>query len=339
MSSERFVTAAPLPQETDLLKRFVDLAHPRLGTEVTYATDDFFADKSRMIAPEAPVFYPDRFDDHGKWMDGWESRRKRTAGHDHAVVRLGQRGTIAAIDIDTAFFTGNFPPEASVEAADTVDEPGAADWREIVPRWALKGNSHNLFNLEAGPPVRWLRLNIYPDGGVARLRVYGTIAKDWTTVGAGEVVDLAAIENGGTAVAWNDAHYGHPANMLAPGRAPVMSDGWETARRRKPGNDWCVLKLGTAGTISKVLIDTHHFKGNYPDRFTLRAAQVEGEVSSEAIGAGSADWPLLVPETKLEADAVKEIGSVEALGPVTHVRLDIFPDGGVSRLRLYGTKA
>ena len=339
MSSERFVTASALPEAGDLLKRYVDLAHPRLGTEVTYATDDFFADKSRMIAPETPVFYPDRFDDHGKWMDGWESRRKRTPGHDHAVIRLGQRGRVAAIDIDTAFFTGNFPPEASVEAADTAGEPSEADWVEIVPRRALNGDSHNLVTLAGGEPVRWLRLHIYPDGGVARLRVYGTIAKDWSGVDPSEVVDLAAIENGGTAVAWNDAHYGHPANMLAPGRAPVMADGWETARRRRPGNDWCVLKLGTAGTISHLLIDTHHFKGNYPDRFSLRAARVEGDIAADRIEAESAAWPLLVAETKLEADAVKEIGSVEAIGPVTHVRLDIFPDGGVSRLRLYGKKA
>ena len=339
MSSERFITADPAPEADDLLKRYVDLAHPRLGTEVTFATDDFFADKSRMIAPEAPVFFPDRFDDHGKWMDGWESRRKRTPGHDHAIIRLGQRGTIAAVDIDTAFFTGNFPPEAALEAADTVDAPGEDDWQTIVPRMDLKGDSHNIVASDAAGPFRWLRLHIYPDGGVARLRVYGTIAKDWSEVAADEVVDLAALTNGGTAIAWNDAHYGAPANMLAPGRAPVMADGWETARRRRPGNDWCVLKLGTAGTISNLLIDTRHFKGNFPDRFSLRAARLEADPAPDSIEAESAAWPLLLDETRLAADEERTFDDVNDLGPVTHVRLDIFPDGGVSRLRLYGTKA
>ncbi|NDV87310.1 allantoicase [Aurantimonas aggregata] len=339
MTAERSVTAPASPETAEYLARYVDLAHPRLGTEVVFATDDFFADKSRMIAPEAPVFYPDRFDDHGKWMDGWESRRKRTPGHDHAVLRLGQRGTIAAVDIDTSFFTGNFPPEAMIEAADTVGEPGESDWQVLVPRRALSGDSHNITEAASAGPVRWLRLHIYPDGGIARLRVYGTVAKDWAAVPADAVVDLAAVENGGTALAWNDAHYGHPANMLAPGRAPVMSDGWETARRRVPGNDWCVLKLGTAGTIERLLVDTRHYKGNFPDRFTLRAARLSADPDPRAIEAESAAWPLLLAETKLSADAEKTIDAVETLGPVTHVRLDIFPDGGISRLRLYGRKA
>jgi allantoicase len=339
MTAERFVTAPASPETADLLARYVDLAHPRLGTQVVSATDDFFADKSRMIAPEPPVFYPDRFDDHGKWMDGWESRRKRTQGHDHAVLRLGQRGTIAAVDIDTAFFTGNYPPEAMIEAADTVDEPDESDWQVLVPRLTLTGNGHNFAAAVAAGPFRWLRLHIYPDGGVARLRVYGTVAKDWAAVPGDAIVDLAAVENGGTAIAWNDAHYGHPANLLAPGRAPVMSDGWETARRRVPGNDWCVLRLGTAGTIESLLVDTRHFKGNYPDRFTLRAARLETDPAAGSIETESPAWPLLLPETKLAADEEKTIDAVEAIGPVTHVRVDIFPDGGISRLRLYGRKA
>ncbi|MBO0663617.1 allantoicase [Jiella sp. MQZ9-1] len=339
MSFERFITAPALPEAAELTRRFVDLAQPRLGTDVIFATDDFFADKARMIDPALPVFYPDRFDDHGKWMDGWESRRKRVPGHDHAVIRLGQRGRVAAIDVDTAFFTGNFPPEAMIEAADTADEPSDDAWRTIVPRAALNGNSHNLFTVDDDTPVRWLRLHIYPDGGVARLRVFGTIEKDWNEVASDERIDLVAMENGGTAVAWNDAHYGHPANMLAPGRAPVMADGWETARRRVPGNDWCVLKLGTAGMIERIAIDTHHFKGNYPDRVTLRGGQLNGETTTAAIDAASQSWPLIVRETKLQADHVAKFSADPLGAPITHVRLDIFPDGGVSRLRLYGKKA
>lgn len=337
--SERFVTAPPAPEAEALLKRTIDLAHPRLGTQVTFATDDFFADKSRLISPEAPVFYPDRFDDHGKWMDGWESRRKRGPGHDFCVVRLGQRGRIHAVDIDTSFFTGNFPPEAMLEAADTPGEPGEGDWTMIVPRTGLRGDAHTVVETSSERAFRWLRLHIYPDGGVARLRVYGRVEKDWSQVSPDETLDLAALENGGTAIAWNDAHYGAPANMLAPGRAPVMSDGWETARRRRPGNDWCVLRLGTAGVIERVRVDTRHFKGNYPDRFALRAARLAVDPSPAEIEAASAAWPLLLPETKLAADAVAEFDAGGSRGAVTHVRLDIFPDGGISRLRLFGRKA
>lgn len=339
MSSERFVTSAPAPEAEALLKRTIDLAHPRLGTEVVHASDDFFADKSRLIAPEAPVFYPDRFDDNGKWMDGWESRRKRVPGHDFCVVRLGQRGRIHAVDIDTAFFTGNFPPEAMLEAADTPDEPGDGDWTVLLPRRPLSGDSHHVVATSPDGAWRWLRLHIYPDGGVARLRVYGTIEKDWSLVGAEDVVDLVALENGGSAIAWNDAHYGAPANMLAPGCAPVMSDGWETARRRRPGNDWCVIRLGAAGTIERLLVDTKHFKGNFPDRFSLKAVRLDADPVPEDIEAASTQWPVLIGETKLAADAVAEFGTVAPLGPVTHVRLDIYPDGGISRLRLFGRKA
>ncbi|MDY8108020.1 allantoicase [Fulvimarina sp. 2208YS6-2-32] len=339
MSSERFIPSVPLAEEPDLLRAFVDLAHPRLGTEVTHASDDFFADKSRMIAPEPPVFYPDRFDDHGKWMDGWESRRKREPGHDWAIVKLGQRGRIAAIDIDTSFFTGNYPPEAMIEAADTVGEPKDGDWYPLVPKRALDGNGHNLVRLPEPVPARWLKLHIFPDGGVARLRVYGRIEKDWSEVGADETVDLAALVNGGAAIAWNDAHYGSPANMLAPGRAPVMADGWETARRRRPGNDWCVLKLGTPGTIERILVDTRHFKGNYPDRLTLRGAKLSEHPVESEIEALSSLWPEIVTSTKLEADAELEIADIVPHGAISHVRLDIFPDGGISRLRLYGRKA
>ncbi|MCQ8783198.1 allantoicase [Mangrovibrevibacter kandeliae] len=337
--SETFLTAKPAPEAEGLLKRFVDLAHPRLGTEVVSATDDFFADKSRMISPEPAIFIPGKYDDHGKWMDGWESRRKRTPGHDHAVIRLGQRGTIHAIDIDTAFFTGNYPPAAEIEVADTDDVPSEGDWSVLVPRMNLKGDSHHVVETDASRPWRWLRLHIHPDGGVARLRVYGRIAKDWDGVDGSETLDLAALVNGGTAIAWNDAHYGAPANILAPGRGVNMGDGWETARRRRPGNDWCILKLGHAGTIERISIDTAHYKGNYPDRFSLKAAKLTHDPLPEDAEADSADWPLLLPETKLAADAVKDIESLRPVGPVTHVRLDIFPDGGVSRLRLFGRKA
>lgn len=342
MSDTNWINAKPDPRAEEWAKTYLDLAHPRLGSVVTFATDDFFAPKERLIEPAAPIFVPGKYDDHGKWMDGWESRRKRTPGHDWCVVKLGAPGRIHRIDIDTSFFTGNYPPEAMIEAwsrLETPDPQSDEGWEPFVPRMALKGDGHNLVEIEDIRVVRYLRLHIYPDGGVARLRVFGEIFKDWGAVDPNESVDLASQVNGGTALAWNDAHYGMPANMLAPGRGKNMGDGWETARRRGRGNDWAIIRLGHAGTVERVVVDTAHFKGNYPDRCALRAALLPADADLATVVTSSADWPVLLPDVKLGADQLHEFKSeLKKVGPVNHARLDIFPDGGISRLRLFGKK-
>ena len=315
---------------------WVRLEQPRLGSRVVYATDEFFAAKERLIEPQEPVFIDGKYDDHGKWMDGWESRRKRTPGHDHCILRLGIPGVVHGVDIDTRFFTGNYPPAASIDACYSQDtEPGDhAGWVEILPRVDLEGDKHHFLAIDDDRAFTHLRLNIYPDGGVARLRVFGEVRPDWTQVADDEVLDLFAIENGGRAVLCSDQHYGTKHNLNFAGRGVDMGDGWETARRRGPGNDWVILRLGHPGVIDKVEIDTAHFKGNYPDRAEMRAVLVTDESQLES---GSADWPVLLPESKLEMDMQHYFtDALNDLGPVSHVRLDIFPDGGVSRVRLHG---
>jgi allantoicase len=316
------------------------LDHPRLGTRVTFATDEFFGAKERLIDPKDPVFIPDKYDDHGKWMDGWESRRKRSPGHDWCIVKLGIPGVIHGLDIDTSYFTGNYPPQASVEACvSESDVPGDAEWRELLPRADLRGNAHHLLRVSFDQPVTHLKLNIYPDGGIARLRIYGEVRPDWSKADPDAVIDLLALENGGRALAASDEHFGSMHNLNAPGRGINMGDGWETARRRGPGNDWVILKLGHPGTIERVVIDTAHFKGNYPDRASLQAAMAE-RAELDALEYDSAGWPYLLPETKLQADREHTYtGELNDLGPVSHLRLAIFPDGGVSRLRVYGRLA
>jgi allantoicase len=323
----------------DLRRRHVDLAQPRLGAEVVYATDDFFGDKARLISPAEPVFVPGKYDDHGKWMDGWESRRRRTPGHDWCVVRLGAPGCVAGVEIDTRHFTGNYPPGAMVAVANLdADVDWAADesvWTEVTPRLELKGNDRAYFPIAREQPVTHVRLNIYPDGGVARLRVWGKVAKDWSKVDPDAVVDLLAMQNGGRGVIANDEHFGRVENLTAPGRGADMGDGWETRRRREPGHDWAVLELGAFGRIEEVVVDTAHFKGNYPDRCFLQAtARAHG--SPEEIAAQSESWPVLLPETKLEADQAHSFRELALSGPARFVRLNIIPDGGVSRLRLMG---
>lgn len=325
----------------DLRGRYVDLAQPRLGSAVVYATDDFFADKSRLISPAEPVFIPGKYDENGKWMDGWESRRKRIAGHDWCVIRLGVPGVIAGFEIDTRHFTGNYPPGAELEVcASGVEIPGEdAVWRKVTERLALNGNDRIYVPVEAGEPVTHVRLHIFPDGGVARLRVWGRVVPDFSRRAPGEVIDLLAMAAGGRGIIANDEHFGRVENLTAPGRGVDMGDGWETRRRREPGHDWAVLELGAAGEIEAIVVDTAHFKGNYPDRCSIQAAAAASG-SPQEIAAAAEAWPVLLPEAKLQPDHVHSFSEeLQRLGPVRFVRLNIFPDGGVSRLRIMGRPA
>jgi allantoicase len=330
------MTATPetLPEFARL---WVDLAQPRLGAAAIHATDEFFAPKERMIDPAPAVFIPGKYDDNGKWMDGWESRRRRGPGHDHCTVRLGRPGVIKGVDIDTSHFTGNYPPAASLEACRSGGDPDSTtQWTEILAATNLTGNAHHFRAMADDRVWTHVRLHIYPDGGVARLRVYGQVHCDWAAQDKGKLVDLAALVNGGRAIACNNQHYGSPQNLLAPGRGINMGDGWETRRRREPGHDWAILALGHRGRIRRIEVDTAHFKGNYPDRCSIQAADVEGG-TEDSLVTQAMFWPGLLPEQKLQMDRAHSFESeIADIGPVTHVRLNIIPDGGVSRLRLWG---
>jgi len=321
----------------DLRRQYVDLAQPRLGSEVVYATDDFFADKARLIDPAPPVFIPGKYDDNGKWMDGWESRRKRVAGHDWCVVRLGVAGVVAGFEIDTSHFTGNYPPGAEIEVCTSDEANPESGWVKVTPRLDLKGDDRIYVPVDHATPITHVRLHIFPDGGVARLRVWGKVDPDWTKVADGEVIDLLAVGWGGRGIIANDEHYGAVGNLTAPGRGVNMGDGWETRRRREPGHDWSVLALGAFGKVEAIVVDTAHFKGNYPDRCSIQASARAHGTPAE-IAAQAETWPVLLPEVKLSADTVHTFrDELAAMGPVRFVRLNIYPDGGVSRLRIMGT--
>ncbi|MCA0257088.1 MAG: allantoicase [Proteobacteria bacterium] len=329
----------------DFAKGAVNLASARLGARGLYATDDFFAPLARMLKDDPAVFLPGEYDENGKWMDGWESRRKRVPGHDWAIIRLAMPGHIHGFDIDTSHFTGNYPPHCAIEAC-FLEEGDPTDdtvWTELLPKYPLGPSAHHF--VEHGDKAKvWthLKLHIFPDGGIARLRVYGSAYIDWSKVPADKELDLAFIFNGSKSLAWSDAHYGHPDLILNSGRGKNMGDGWETARRRGPGHDWAIIRLGHAGLIHRVVVDTAHFKGNFPDSCEIRAISLPGHsdyFTPEEIEA-SESWPELLPRQKLQADHIHEYGQeVQSVGPVTHVRLAMFPDGGISRLRLFGFKA
>jgi len=325
-------------KESPAYTQLTDLAAERLGGKVLYATDDFFAEKENLIAPTRGIFITDKYTDRGKWMDGWESRRKRTPGHDWAVIQLATSGKITGFDIDTNFFLGNHPPHASIEAVNLTHAEGITDWetvewKEILPKSHLDAGSQNFYPCQSDAIYTHLRLHIYPDGGVARFRVYGEVFKNWDAVSTDQVFDLAAAINGGQAIACNDMFFSDMSNLIMPNRGANMGDGWETKRNRTPNNrDWVILKLAHRGVVESILVDTCHFKGNYPDSCSIEACVCEADQDIQ-----NAHWQMLLPQQKLSADYEHHyIQEVNALGTITHVRLNIFPDGGVSRLRIFG---
>lgn len=325
----------------DDFTELIDLASERLGGAALFANDEFFAPKENLLKPAAPIFIEGKYTDLGKWMDGWESRRRRTPGFDWCLIRLGLPGIVRGVLVDTSFFRGNYPEECSIEACNVQGQPDVAhllgketEWREILPQSQLQGDSQNPFRVDDDERVTHLRFKIYPDGGVARLRVYGEVLPEWEAIKQiGGEVDLAAVENGGLVLSCSDMFFGHRHNLIMPGRALNMSDGWETKRRRGPGYDWVIIKLGTVGEIKRVEVDTSWFKGNYPDTCSLEACNT----MQLSIDDPTFAWQPVLPQTKLQAhtrhffaDELLEIGLA------SHVRFNIYPDGGVSRLRIYG---
>ncbi|GAA0589632.1 allantoicase [Kutzneria viridogrisea] len=308
-----------------------DLASRRLGGAVLWANDEFFAERENLIKPEAPRFDTYTFGHKGQVYDGWETRRRREPGVDQAVVRLGVPGVVRGVVVDTAFFTGNYPPEASVEACGvegypSPEELASAQWHTILSRSALRGDHANAFDVDSDRRWTHVRLTIHPDGGVARLRVHGDPVADPRLL-PGAVLDLAALANGGQALDCSNMFYSRPSNLIAPGPAAVMGEGWETARRRDSGNDWVLLRLATEGVVRLAELDTSHFKGNAPGWASL----------SGCLGAieDPDAWFTLLPRTRLQPDTVHRF-PLSGDRPATHVRLDVYPDGGMARLRLHG---
>lgn len=317
-----------------------DLAVRSLGGSVVAANDELFAAKENLVRDAEPEHSPHTFGTKGQVYDGWETRRRREPGHDWAIIRLGASGVIRGVVIDTAFFRGNYPPECSVEAClvdgyPSPDELHKADWTAIVPRSATLGDTRNEFTVTVPDRFTHVRLTIHPDGGVARLRVHGRPIPDPGAF-AGMPLDLAALVNGGCVVDASNRFYSRPDNLLMPGLASLMGDGWETARRRDGSNDWVIVRLAGRGEVRVVELDTTHFVGNAPGAAALRGLDATGEHADRLPGLDEPGaWLDLLPLTRLQPDTPHRF-VLPRRRPVTHVRLDIHPDGGLSRLRCFG---
>jgi allantoicase len=329
-----------IPDFTQLM----ELSSEKIGGKVLVCSDDFFAEKENLIKSGRGIFIADKYTDRGKWMDGWESRRKRTAGHDWCILQLGASGILKGIDIDTHHFLGNHPPFASVEACRLDGNPSTEEicsatvnWTEITAKSHMDPGSQNFFEIQNHEVWTHIRLNIYPDGGVARLKVYGIAYRNWEKVKKDEWIDLASAVNGAKSIACNDMFFSHMDNLLMPNRGINMGDGWETKRNRTPNNrDWVIIRLAHRGSIHRIVVDTCHFKGNYPDSCSIEGLLLEDP--SDDVMTENLAWTTLLPPSKLHADQEhffeKEI--LHAQDSFTHIRLNIFPDGGISRLRLFG---
>ncbi|MEO6403863.1 MAG: allantoicase [Ferruginibacter sp.] len=328
-----------MTEEKPAFTKYLDLVAERFGGQTLLCTDDFFAEKENLLKPGRGIFITDKYTDRGKWMDGWESRRKRMEGHDWCLVKMGAAGKIKGVDIDTNHFLGNHPPFASLEACYAQQDTALEEmkWKEILPKSPLQPGSQNFYAIQDDGIYNHVRLHIYPDGGVARLKVYGEVEKNWAEVTGDELIELAAATNGAKSVLCNDMFFSHMDNLLMPGRGMNMGDGWETKRNRTAGNrDWVIIRLAHKGIIKKAMIDTCHFKGNYPDRFMLDGCVMSAD-EVDLLKVDNLNWQPIMAEQKLSADCEHEYeAEILQHDPVTHVRLSIFPDGGVSRMRLWG---
>ncbi|MCI3933877.1 allantoicase [Streptomyces sp. AN091965] len=321
--------------------QYADLADRQLGAGVIAANDEFFAMRENLLLPGAAEFDPEHFGHKGKVMDGWETRRRRGVSaeqpwpteddHDWALVRLGAPGVIHGVVVDTAHFRGNYPQAVSiegtaVEGSPTPEELLADDvkWTVLVPRTPVGGHAANGFAVDAAQRFTHLRVNQHPDGGIARLRVYGEVVADPDWLAALGTFDVVALENGGQVEDASDRFYSPATNTIQPGRSRKMDDGWETRRRRDQGHDWIRYRLVAQASVRALEIDTAYLKGNSA-----------GWASVSVRDGDDGAWVEVLPRTRLQPDTNHRFVLPEtAVG--THARVDIFPDGGISRLRLFG---
>ena len=319
------------------LKNTVNLAERKFGSKIIYKTDEFFGAANRILSSTKPVFKEGVYDKHGKWMDGWETRRKRKKGHDFLIIKLGRPGKIFNVDIDTSYFSGNQPSLASLEACLSKKNPTKkTTWKIILNKKKLGPDRNHNFKINNHSTFNFIKLNIFPDGGVARIRLNGIVDLEKINL-SGKNVNLSSIINGSTIVGCNNEHFGKAENVLSPGTGVNMGDGWETRRSRGKNFDWIIIKFGKPGIIDRLEIDTHHFKGNYPESLTVQSAFITDKTNSNKLLANSKNWKTFLEKTKLKPHKKHLFKSkINKKNKINCLKINIFPDGGISRIRAFG---
>ncbi|KAK9456724.1 galactose-binding domain-like protein [Dipodascopsis uninucleata] len=330
--------------EAQIRSKFTDVIGKKLGGKVLSCSDEFFAAAANLIEPKAPIRDKSRYTYNGAWYDGWETRRHNPEPADWVIIKMGvSSASIVGCEVDTAFFNGNQAPFIDVEAAFVVDgEPDEnTKWTVVIDKTECLPSQRHFFVRKSGATkeqYNYVRLNMYPDGGIARFRLYGTpqaVFPESTT----ESIDLASVYFGGVAIAFSDEHFGTVDNLLLPGRGVDMGDGWETTRARTKGHeDWVIVRLGARSVIDRVIVDTAFFRGNFPDQIRVEGIDVTSDSSAVA---SDAEWRVLVANQKAKADFIHEFAAGESVlsnvdTPISHVKLVMIPDGGIKRLRVYG---
>ena len=315
----------------------IDLANPLLGSKIIFKSDEFFAPAKRILNPAPPVFKEGLFDKNGKWMDGWETRRKRNKGHDYLIIKLGKPGSFKKIDFDTSHFNENQPSMVSLEGCNSKSNKiKSFTWKKIVGKIKTKANKHHFVNIKSNSIFTHLKLNIFPDGGIARLRLYGAVSQEDKKL-INKKINLASILNGASVVACNNEHFGSTENLLAPGKGKNMGDGWETRRRRDAGFDWVILNTIKGKEIKNIEISTHHFKGNYPSSCSVQASYLSKKISNKRIVKYSNKWKFLLNKSNLSANKSHKFkNKLMKNSKINYVKINIFPDGGISRFRMFG---
>ena len=317
--------------------KMINLADARIGSKIIFKSDDFFAAAHRILNTDAPVFKDKLFDKHGKWMDGWETKRRRSKGFDYLILKLGKPGKIFDIDIDTTFFNGNQPTHASLEGCFSRTKLNKkTKWISLLGKKKLGPNKNHNFKSKNKSVFNYIRLNIFPDGGVARLRLYGKIEMG-KNIFNNKNLNLTSVLNGASIVGCNNEHFGRAENIIAPGKGKNMGDGWETRRSRGKNFDWLIIKFGKPGLIKKLEIDTHHFKGNYPDTCSIQTANILKNLSNKLIANNSKNWKFILNKSKLSAHKKHVFKKfLTKRNKENYLKINIHPDGGISRIRAFG---
>ncbi|ODV89554.1 hypothetical protein CANCADRAFT_140644 [Tortispora caseinolytica NRRL Y-17796] len=320
-----------------LQAKYTDVVGQKVGGSVISVSDEWFAEAANLLKPNPPVSHKGQFSFTGAVFDGWETRR-HNPDHDWVIIKTGvNSATIRGVEVDTGFFDGNHAPEIDVEA--TFLKPNEdiknAKWIKVIDRHECGPAQRHHFILpsETNEAYTHVRLNMYPDGGIGRFRVWGrpvvVLPEDKNAI-----IDFAAVANGGQAISCSDQHFGTIDNLLLPGRGKDMGDGWETKRSRgKDHIDWAIIRLGAPTIPDHLLIDTAHFRGNFP-----KQVKVEGLYSTEAEDPTVDDtrWNTLLDPQDCKADAEHVFKDLKTTDKITHVKLIIIPDGGVKRIRVFG---